>query len=279
MTESILTISIAGLLAGLIFSMPIAGPISILITTNALKGRSGYCNFVTIGASFGTFTYVFFAAYGLTKLYPFYKPAIPYLLLLGSLFLLFIGYRLFSTKLDIEHIGDKNPRSDKIRKKGRGGFYAGFIINFLNPTLLIGWLTSTFFVISFVSSLGFNTGNLNIVINQSVKEISSIESSVSEDIENLSTNSLGIIKTPEIGEGKNEPARFPKYFHLVISVLYAFFVTAGSIIWFYMLTFLLTRFRKKINIRILTVFIKSLSIVICCFGMYFGYLAVRMLSN
>ena len=64
MTESIITISVAGLMAGIIFSMPIAGPISILITTNAIKGKASYCNRVNLGAAFGTFTYVFFAVYG-----------------------------------------------------------------------------------------------------------------------------------------------------------------------------------------------------------------------
>ena len=59
MGESILTISIAGFLAGFIFSMPIAGPISILITSNALKGRLRYCNLVSIGASIADFAYVF----------------------------------------------------------------------------------------------------------------------------------------------------------------------------------------------------------------------------
>jgi len=90
MTESIITISVAGLLAGIIFSMPIAGPISILITTNALKRRIPYCNRVNLGASFGTFTYVFFAVYGLTKLYPYYKPAVPYLFCFCALFLIFL---------------------------------------------------------------------------------------------------------------------------------------------------------------------------------------------
>jgi threonine/homoserine/homoserine lactone efflux protein len=64
--------SIAGLLSGFIFSMPIAGPISILITSNALKGRLSYCNRVNLGASFADFTYVFIAVYGLTNDYPLY---------------------------------------------------------------------------------------------------------------------------------------------------------------------------------------------------------------
>jgi threonine/homoserine/homoserine lactone efflux protein len=277
MSESILTISIAGLVAGFVLSMPIAGPISILITTNALKGRAHYCNRVNIGASFGTFIYVFFVTYGLTKLYPYYKPAIPYLLSLGSLFLLFIGSRIFNTKLDIEHIEDTSQLSVKVRKQQKGGLYTGFVINFFNPTLIIGWLTSTFFVISFVSSLGFNTGNLDIAINQSIKEMSNIESSITDEINDITSNGIGVIKAPVVESSKQNPAGFPKYFHLFISIVYALFISAGCITWFYLLTLLLTRFRKKINVRFLSLFIKGLGVVICFFGLYFGYLAVRML--
>ena len=97
MTESLITISLVGLLAGFILSMPVAGPISILVTSNALKGRLRYCNLVTIGASFADFVYVFIAVFGLTKLYSFYKPFIPYLLSAGAVFLLFVGYKIFRT--------------------------------------------------------------------------------------------------------------------------------------------------------------------------------------
>lgn len=279
MTESILTISIAGLLAGFVLSMPIAGPVSILITTNALKGRAHYCNRINIGASFGTFIYVFFVTYGLTKLYPYYKPAIPYLLSLGSLFLLFIGFRIFNTKFDIEHIEDTSQLSMKVRKQQKGGLYTGFVINFFNPTLIIGWLISTFFVISIVSSLGFNTGNLDIAINQSVKEMSSIDSSITDEINEITSNGMGVLKAPAAESIKSEPAKFPKYFHLFISILYALFISAGCITWFYLLTLLLTRFRKKIDMRILSLFINGLGVVICFFGLYFGYLAVRMLLD
>ena len=97
-----------------------------------------------------------------------------------SILLLFLGYKIFRTKIDFEHFEDKSQLNEKIKKKEKGGFYTGCIINFLNPTLFIGWLTSTFLVISFVSSLGFNTGGLDIFIDQSVKEISSFESSVTD---------------------------------------------------------------------------------------------------
>jgi threonine/homoserine/homoserine lactone efflux protein len=276
MTEIIITISIVALLSGFIFSMPIAGPISILITTNALKGRLRYCALVNVGASFATFTYVFFAVFGLTKLYPFYKPAIPYLFSLGAIFLLFLGYKIFRTKFDIEHYGEKSYISEKIKKKERGGFYTGFIINFLNPALFIGWLTSTFLVVSFVSSLGFNTGGLKIIVDNSVKEISSLEGIASEDLKTITPEYFGLHSTQESKVISDRQTDLPKYFHLLISVFYALFISLGSIIWFNLLALLITRFRKAINIMILSGFVKSLGVILCLFGLYFGYLATQM---
>lgn len=258
MTESIITISIVGLFAGFIFSMPIAGPISILITSNALKGRRRYCNLVNIGASFGTFAYVFCSVYGLTKLYHLYKPLFPYLFFLGSIFLLFLGYRIFKTKIDIDHFEDKGSQFDeKLLKKHRGGFYTGFIINFLNPTLFIGWLTSTFLVMSFIGSLGFNSGGLDVIVNEGVKEIGTFDGTITGNSKALSVND------------------FPTYFHLLISLFYALFIAAGSIIWFYTLALLITRCRKYLNIKVISIFIKGMGILLCLIGLYFGYLALK----
>jgi threonine/homoserine/homoserine lactone efflux protein len=277
MTEIIITIAIVGLMSGFILSMPIAGPISILITTNAFKGRLRYCHLVTIGASFGTFTYAFLAVFGLSKLYRFYQPAIPYIFILGSVILLLIGYRIFITKYDLEHFGDESHLNEKIKKKQIGGFYAGFIINFLNPTLFIGWLTSTFLVISFVTSLGLKTGELNMLVKLNVKEIESIENSVIEDTTFVSLSNSDDAEQEMENYNERQTSSSPRS-HLMISGLYAFFISAGSIIWFYLLAFVITRFRKYINFRYISAFIKSMGIVLCLIGLYFGYLAASLLS-
>ena len=276
MIESIITISIAGLLAGIIFSMPIAGPISILITSNALKGRLRYCNLVNLGASFADFTYVFIAVYGLTKLYSLYKPAIPYIFSFGSILLFFLGYKIFRTKIDIEHLEDKSVIAEKIKKRERGAFYTGCMINFLNPTLFIGWLTSSFFVISFIATLGFDTGGLAIKIDQNVKEINNIEGVKIENSQVLSIKQFDNIQIHKNKDHQAEQTEFPHYFHLIISICYAFFISVGSIIWFYLLAFFIVRYRQRINIKIVSVFIKSLGVILCLFGLYFGYLAARM---
>jgi threonine/homoserine/homoserine lactone efflux protein len=276
MLESIITVSIAGLVAGFIFSMPIAGPISILITTNALKGRLRYCVLVSLGSFIADFIYVFIAVFGLTKLYSFYKPAIPYIFACGSLFFFYLGYKTIKTKLDIEHLEDKSHLTEKIQKKRKGAFFTGFLINFLNPTLFIGILTSSFFVISLIASLGLNTGGLAGKMDQNVKEISSIEGKKIEISKGLSGEKFDYFQKFKRKDLEQDNTLYPKYFHLTISICYAFFLSLGSIIWLYLLSLMIVRFRQRIRISIISLFIKSLGGVLCVFGLFFLYMVTRM---
>jgi threonine/homoserine/homoserine lactone efflux protein len=276
MGESILTISIAGFLAGFIFSMPIAGPISILITSNALKGRLRYCYLVSIGAAIADFAYVFVAVYGLTRLYTLYKPAIPYIFIIGSVFFFYLANKIIRTKIDIEHLEDKTHLSEKIEKRERGAFYTGFMINFLNPTLFIGVLTSSFFVISLVAAMGFHTGGLAGRIDKNIKEINSIEGTRIERPDALSITHLDQIQIVKDRQYRPDQTAYPPSFHMVISIFYALFLSLGCVVWFFLMAFLLVRYRKRININVISVFIKSLGVLLGIFGLYFGYQAVRM---
>jgi threonine/homoserine/homoserine lactone efflux protein len=276
MIESLITMSIAGLLAGFIFSMPVAGPISILITSNALKGRLRYCNLVNIGASIADFIYVFIAVFGLSKLYSFYKPVIPYIFSFGAILLFFLGFKIFRTKIDIEHLEDKSHLAEKIKKKEKGAFYTGFMINFLNPTLFIGWLTSSLLVISFIAALGFHTGGLAVKINQNVNEINSIQSGKTEHSKSISINQFDNIQIHKDENHQEEPSKFPKKFHLAISICYAFFISVGSVSWFYLLALLITRYRQNINIKLINKIVHSLGIILCLIGIYFGTMATKM---
>lgn len=279
MVESLITMSIAGFLTGFIFSMPIAGPISIMITSNALKGRLRYCNLFNLGASFGDFIYVFIAVFGLTKLYSFYKPVIPYIFSFGALLLIFLGYKIFRTKFDIEHLEDNIHLSERIRKKERGAFYTGFMINFFNPTLFIGWLTSSLLVISVIAALGFHTGGLAIKIDQNAKEISNIEGKKIESHHDSVIKKLDNYQLLRVKDRQVDQTVFPPSFHLAISICYALFIAIGSIVWFYLLAFLIVRYRTRINIRIIAGFVKGLGVFLCCIGCYFGYQAIKMFIN
>lgn len=273
MLESIITISIAGLLAGFFLSMPIAGPISILITSSALKGRMRYCNLVSLGASIADFAYVFIAVFGVTRLYSLYKPAIPYIFAAGSIFFFYLGYKIFRTRIDIEHLEDKSHLAEKIQNRDKGAFYTGFMINVLNPTLFVGVLTSSFFVITLVAAMGFHTGGLAGKMNQNIKEISSTEGIMIDTTKVMSINKFENIHIGNNNELQEDQTVYPKYFHLVVSTSYALFLSIGSVLWFYLITFLIVRFRQKINITVISVFIKSLGAALGIIGLYFGYLA------
>jgi arginine exporter protein ArgO len=247
-----------------------------MITSNAFKGRLRYCNLVALGASIADFTYVFIAVFGLTNLYSLYKPVMPYLFSAGSVFFLFLGYKIIRTKIDIEHLEDKSHLTEKIKNREKGAFYTGFMINFLNPTLFIGVLTSSFFVISLIASMGFHTGGLAIKINQNVNEISNIEGRKIDSSQVLSLKQLDNIQMLKGKVHQEEQTRFPANFHLLISICYAFFLSVGSIIWFYLMAFMIIRFRQRINIKVITAIINSLGVVLCFIGLYFGYLAARM---
>ena len=272
--DSLITIAIVGLFVGFIFSMPIAGPISILITSNALKGRIKYCKMATLGASFADFVYVFVAVYGLTKFYGAYKPFIPYILLAGTFFLLYLGYKISGTKVDLEHIDDKNQSPRKIKKE-RSGFWTGFLLNFLNPTLFLGWLSSSFIIISVVAALGFNTGGLDKSVDHSFETINKKGDDIA--LRNKTLSYLHIDSTRIAKKVVISAPQLPKYFPLLLSASYAFFLALGGIIWFFYLAFLLNKNRHRININSVNLIIRILGWVLCVFGLLLGYKAISML--
>ncbi len=276
MIESLVTVSITGLLAGFMFSIPIAGPISILIASNALKGKLRYCNFVSLGASIADFIYVFIAVFGLTKLYSYYEPAVPYIYAGGCALFLYLGYKIFRTRIDIEHLDEKSRLTKKIEKKEQGGFYTGFMINALNPTLFVGALTSSFFVITFISSMGLHTGGLSVNMDQQKDEIVTIKGKKTDNSQSLTIKKFEDFQERKRKEHPPDQTIYPKFFHLIISICYAFFLSAGIIIWLSLMAFLIVRFRRRINVKVISALIRGLGILLWLLGFYFGFLSVRI---
>jgi threonine/homoserine/homoserine lactone efflux protein len=277
MTVSLFTISIVGFLAGFFFSMPIAGPISILITSNALKGRLRYCQLATLGSSVADFIYVFIAVFGLTRFYNWYKPGIPYVLLVGAVFLFYIGYKVFRTHFDLDNIEDKSKHAEKIKSQSKGAFYAGFMINFLNPTLLINWLTSSFFVISFVTSIGYDMGGLYSMVDNNVKVMNHAEGNKTEKKSEQPYFKFEGSKAMDKEVERQMESKKPAYFPLLASSAYAVALAFGSIVWFYLLAIILIHFRSKIKLSVIHFIVRGLAIILFLMGIYFGYTAIRLI--
>lgn len=277
MTEELVTISIIGLVAGFVFSMPIAGPISILITSNALKGKLKYCNLLAIGASIADFIYVLVSVYGVTKFFSAFKGVIPYILGVGAFFVLYVGIRIVLTKLNPDQIDEEQKLADRQVNKHKGAIYTGFMINFFNPTLFIGWLISSIIALSFAASLGFDTGGLETVVDENLEKIKKIEGNNTEKPHIPSYLQFDTLKILDKENHTPKHVRVTSKSHLLTSLVYSVFLSAGSILWFLLLTLFLVRFRNKVNIDFLNWFIRFMGIILCFFAIFFGYSAVKML--
>jgi len=257
--------------------MPVAGPISILVTSNALKGRLRYCNLLAIGASIADLLYILVAVYGITHFITEYKGLIPYILGAGSLFVIYVGIRIILTKFDLEHIDEESSHINTGTKKQKGGFYTGFMVNILNPTLFFGWLVSSFIALSFASSLGFDTGGLNTAVDQSLGQIEKIDGNLAEKPQMPGYLQFDTLKILKKENHAVKPEKLPVHYHLLESIFYSVFLSAGSVLWYFVLAALLVRFRKKININVLNWLVKSLGIILCLIGFSFGYSALKLL--
>jgi len=264
MTESFITIFLLGLLAGFFFSVPIAGPISILITSNALKGKLRYCLRTALGGAFVEFFYVFIAVFGLTSFFAYYQNLIPLILIIGSLFLFFVAFKILKTNLTLDDIQKEKIRKDKLENSG--GFRTGLLLNFTNPSLFLGWFTSSFLLLSFASSIGLNTGGLDIMMHENV---TSIEEATGKKFEGLDELKNEFNEVKEKSKSSLSP--------LVLSLTYASTVGIGSYIWFYLLTHFLIRYKEKLKIEWLNGLIKLLGVFLIGIAGYLVYEGIILL--
>jgi threonine/homoserine/homoserine lactone efflux protein len=264
MTESLIVIIFLGLFAGFFFSVPIAGPISILITSHSLKGNLRYSHRLAFGGAIIESIYVFIAVFGLTSLYDIYQKAIPVILIVGSGFLIFVAYKVFKTKIKIESLSGLNNENQSLTT---GGFRTGIILNLSNPSLFLGWFTSSFLLLSFASSIGLNTGGLDLLIYDNVTSI-----------EEITGNKLGTLEEfsfiqPQEGKTPIEES----FSSFILSIAYSVMVGFGSFIWFFLLSKFLIKHREKLNVDWLNRLVKFLGLFLFGIGIYLIWEGISIL--
>ncbi len=271
--ESLITLSVIGFAAGFFFSVPVAGPVSIIITSHALKGDRHFALFTASGAALVDILYCFIAVFGFTQLFAWYQPYIPYALLIGAFFLFYIGFRVRRTNLDLDHFDEQNKVALPARRfQRRGKFFTGLTINFLNPSLFFGWLTSSFFILSLAASLGLNVGGLDNVLSNNVESIND----QSNQIMLNGGDSSSLMVQPAAPEHK-KPQRLPGKYQLLNSASYAMAVGVGSVVWFYLFSGFLIRHRKKLKIQIINKIIHGLGYALWVISVYLFYEAWKLL--
>ncbi len=266
MIESVITLSLIGFAAGFLLSVPVAGPIAAMVVSEALRGNLRKAARVAIGSSFVEFFYVFLGMFGITYLLKFYQPFIPYLFLAGGVLIFFVSIKIFKQKFDI---------GDKTEEEKSGGFRMGASANIGNPSLFFSWLTTSFIILSFASSIGLNTGGLDVILEKNVSEISQYADA---NIKQLEENKFILKKNEENKIGKEKNQIKPEH-AVILSFFYAFAVSFGSFAWFFFFSRFINKHKSKINTVFINYALKVISVFLFFLAGYFIYLGAKIIIN
>lgn len=137
--------ALAGFLAGFVGSIPVAGPIAVLVVARSLQGRLRESILIGCGAAIPEAAYAFLAYWGFASFLADAPLVVPVSRAVGALILFFLAFTLarYEPPADPELAPVPRPR------QGAGSFFMGFTIAALNPTLIVTWAA----VLSMVASM------------------------------------------------------------------------------------------------------------------------------
>lgn len=130
-----LTAALLGFAVGFVFSMPVAGPISILVFSRGLQDRIRSGVYLAIGGALAESMYAYLAFWGFSELltaHPWVQPisrGVAALLLIG----LGMHFMLKRSRPDLPEL----PPDPAVGNKR--SFFLGLTITLLNPTLIATW--------------------------------------------------------------------------------------------------------------------------------------------
>ncbi|MCK5796418.1 MAG: LysE family transporter, partial [Deltaproteobacteria bacterium] len=124
--------AIIGFLFGFIGSMPVAGPIAVIVFARGIEGRLRSGLAVAVGGALAEGVYAFLAFWGFSKLLAHYTFILPASRAVAAIVLIGLGI-IFLRKKPIE------TTPSPVREGWGGGFFLGFGITALNPTLIATW--------------------------------------------------------------------------------------------------------------------------------------------
>lgn len=145
--------ALIGFLLGFIGSMPIAGPISILVFKLGLAGRYGSAWYLAAGGATAESGYAYLAFWGFSEFLVRYAWIEPVSRALAALLLTTLGLRLALGRSD-----PGGPSRASERQFGeRGSWLMGFTITALNPALVATWGAGV--------SMAYASGKMHFVAN------------------------------------------------------------------------------------------------------------------
>ena len=125
---------------GFIGSMPLTGPIAVLVFSECLEGHYGVALRVGLGAALAEAGYAAFAFWGFTRFFAEHPTVLPVSKGLSALLLTVLG--VYFARWSPNEPGASGPGSARRAK----GFALGFSVSALNPTLLGTWSAAVAFL-------------------------------------------------------------------------------------------------------------------------------------
>lgn len=130
--------ALVGFAFGFLGSVPVAGPIAVLVVTRGIDGKFRSGLWLAFGAALAESGYAFLSFWGFSSLLEEYDWVEPAAEGLAAAALIVLGILLVRK-------GDDPPRPDHGEEEEKGGrrlggsFLTGFAVTALNPTLLATW--------------------------------------------------------------------------------------------------------------------------------------------
>lgn len=134
----LLAVCAVALVFGFVGSMPLAGPISIMVVARAARKRFGEALHVGLGAAAAEAIYAGVAFFGFTTILARHPVVVPISHGVTAVVLLALGVRFAFWKL----------KEKKEKKHHAGTALVGFTLSAVNPTLLVTWTAAVAFLYS-----------------------------------------------------------------------------------------------------------------------------------
>jgi threonine/homoserine/homoserine lactone efflux protein len=125
---------LVGFAFGYIGSMPVAGPISVLVLHLSLAHASRRAFFVAVGGALAESLYALLAFWGLSTVLASRPVVLPASRLVGSVLLLAIGLVMLLTRPK-----GATPSTQPPRRGAKRSLALGFLVTAVNPTLIVTW--------------------------------------------------------------------------------------------------------------------------------------------
>ena len=137
----LVAVSLAAFVFAFVGSLPLAGPIALLVVSSAASKRYVEARHIAFGAAVAEGIYAFLAFWGFATLLARHALVLPISHGVTAIVLCSLGayFLAFKTKR-------REPKAAEQPKSGR--FWVGFSVSALNPTLLVTWGAVTTFLYS-----------------------------------------------------------------------------------------------------------------------------------